>query len=301
MEFWTIPFYMAAMYSIKDRSSDAFQLIQTIAHQEMLHVQLVANIGNAYGCKSIKFKPPIYLAHTIPHLDFELDDPDPRDTYKPWSGLIGPMDEKRLNAMLLLEFPLWVEPETIDYHDDVTEYGSIGAFYKAVTVGAAQHADQIKGNRRQVDLFSAYYNNLPQMTIENSGTDGIEAVVLLVKVICEQGEGATKTVRHQIEYPYQNTADDRWPSLTHFSKLEKIQDLFNEDGLPETYPITEPSHYSKQQLEIETNMLKQFDQFRACLESQFNGENPDTFYNEMASTGAAIQNCWKNGVLPKFA
>ena len=49
LEAWTIPYYMAAMFSIVDRSSDAYQLIQSVVHQEMLHLQLVANVANAYG------------------------------------------------------------------------------------------------------------------------------------------------------------------------------------------------------------------------------------------------------------
>ena len=46
LEFWTIPFYMSAMYSIKDRTSDAFQLIQSVVNQEMLHLQSASNIAN---------------------------------------------------------------------------------------------------------------------------------------------------------------------------------------------------------------------------------------------------------------
>jgi hypothetical protein len=49
LELWTIPFYLTAMYSIKDPSQDAYQLIQSIVYQEMLHAQLACNIANAYG------------------------------------------------------------------------------------------------------------------------------------------------------------------------------------------------------------------------------------------------------------
>jgi len=33
LELWTIPFYMSALFSIRDRSSPAFQLIQSIVNQ----------------------------------------------------------------------------------------------------------------------------------------------------------------------------------------------------------------------------------------------------------------------------
>lgn len=76
LEFWTIPYYMAAAYSIKDQGEAAFQLILSVVNQEMLHVQLAANIANAYGLKPL-FKCPVYEGTHIPHLDFSLDDPDP--------------------------------------------------------------------------------------------------------------------------------------------------------------------------------------------------------------------------------
>ena len=49
LEAWTIPYYLSAMFSVVDRSSEAYQLVQSVVNQEMLHLQLVANIANSYG------------------------------------------------------------------------------------------------------------------------------------------------------------------------------------------------------------------------------------------------------------
>src|ERR1700733_9031036 len=75
LEAWTIPYYMAAMYSIVDRATPAYQLIQSVIHQEMLHLQLVANIANAYD-----FSPSLELdfftyesEEEIPYLHFDFD------------------------------------------------------------------------------------------------------------------------------------------------------------------------------------------------------------------------------------
>jgi hypothetical protein len=35
LELWTVPFYMAAMYSIQDPACEAYQLIQASVHEEM--------------------------------------------------------------------------------------------------------------------------------------------------------------------------------------------------------------------------------------------------------------------------
>jgi hypothetical protein len=50
---------MAAAYSIKDQGEEAFQLVLSVVNQEMLHVQLAANIANAYGLSPV-FKSPVY-------------------------------------------------------------------------------------------------------------------------------------------------------------------------------------------------------------------------------------------------
>ena len=49
LEAWTIPFYLSAMFSICNQDDDAYKLIQSVANQEMLHLQLVGNIANAFG------------------------------------------------------------------------------------------------------------------------------------------------------------------------------------------------------------------------------------------------------------
>ncbi|MEO8086686.1 MAG: ferritin-like domain-containing protein [Bacteroidota bacterium] len=56
VEFWTIPLYLTALYSIKglktqrkENYPDAAKLIQSVVIQEMLHLEIVANICNALG------------------------------------------------------------------------------------------------------------------------------------------------------------------------------------------------------------------------------------------------------------
>ncbi|MBC8045416.1 MAG: hypothetical protein H7Y00_01330, partial [Fimbriimonadaceae bacterium] len=56
IEFWTIPLYLTALYSIKGLKElkqkdypDAAKLIQSVVIQGMLHLELVCNISNALG------------------------------------------------------------------------------------------------------------------------------------------------------------------------------------------------------------------------------------------------------------
>jgi hypothetical protein len=91
VELWTIPFYMVAMYSIKDPSSDAMRLIQSVVHQEMLHVQLACNIANSYGYAP-HFSTPVYQGKEIPHLSFDLDTPNPTESFMPYTAELGALD-----------------------------------------------------------------------------------------------------------------------------------------------------------------------------------------------------------------
>lgn len=291
LEFWTIPFYMSAMYSIQDRKSDAFQKIQSVLNQEMLHVQLAANIANAYGLSPV-FQAPVYQGQTVPHLNYALDNPDPRPKYSPFSAEIGPFDLERVNTMCLIEYPEWYTGHTPDLHDDVTEYGSIGEFYAAVAYGAGLLKDQLRGGVRQVDLFSAFYRNAPTLTITDSGEAGFRQAAMLVDMICDQGEG---TQTGGIRREFQNTADDSWADETHYTKFTQIRDS---KPWPLTYPLKH-DHAAEQRLQ--GILIEQFTQFRGALGALFAGENPQDFSRLMMTVGAAIQNCWKSGVTPRFS
>ncbi|MFM2043028.1 MAG: hypothetical protein RLY86_1604 [Pseudomonadota bacterium] len=295
LEFWTIPFYMSTMYSVVDRTSGAVQLIQTIVNQEMLHVQLAANIANSFGL-SPDFKVPVYEGTKIPHLDFALDNPDPRPHFKPHSAEIGPLDERRINAMCLIEYPEWKTGHQPDLRDTVSEYGSIGEFYDAIQYGATLLKAHIRGGVNQVDHFAPFYNAMPQLTVTDSGAAGLNQVILLINTIREQGEGAAKKYP-ELPAHYQNTADDGSPSLPHFTKFKQIRDA---GPMPLTYPLKDPGSWTGRDHVIQDGLVDTFTRFRAALAELFAGRNPPDFVPLMISVGAGIQNCWKNGVPPRF-
>ncbi|MBL4688880.1 MAG: hypothetical protein JKY37_30095 [Nannocystaceae bacterium] len=302
LEFWTIPFYMSAMYSIKDRSSAAYQMIRTVLNQEMLHLQCAANIANAYGL-SPSLGAPKYEGKTIPHLDFDLDNPAAIKPYKPYTAEIGVLDLEHINGMCLVEIPDYAAGKaSTSFHSGVKEYGSIGAFYAALREGAQRLKGDIKGGVRQVDLFAAFYRNTPNMVITESGASGFHQVALLIDLITDQGEGQAKE-DPSIPAAFQNTADDTQPADDHFAKFNQIKDLGGRDGgrLPETYGVKPSCEYSAQDKDVQAVLLEQFTNLRQLLEALFRGDNPDDFFPVMASVGGAIHNCWKHGVTPRYS
>ena len=296
LEFWTIPFYMAAMYSIKDPSSVAYRLLQSIVYQEMFHVELAANIANAYAL-SPAFGAPAYKGTMIPHLNFNLDSPNPTQIYHPYSAEIGPLDKSRINAMCLIEYPEWDTGHQPDLTEDVSQYGSIGEFYDAVEVGVIELADNIKGDRNQVNYFQSFYNNFSQPILIENGVRGLPQVRKLITVIVDQGEGKTDGDQ-EIPETYQNTADGYYESWSHFKKFISIRDL---EQWPDVYrgdanPAPETTGYEAQQI-----LVNNFTIFRTTLETLFSGGDPGNFGSLMAVLGGNILNCWQQGAIPKFS
>jgi hypothetical protein len=291
---------MAVMFSIVDRSSDAYQLIQSVVHQEMLHLQLVANVANAYGYSPV-FAPDMfrYEGAAIPHLDFELDPDNPTTVFAPYSAEIGPLDEQRINGMCLVEYPEWDTGGKPVFRDDVTEYGSIGEFYDAVEYGSRLLAAEIVGGRHQVDMFSVFYRNLPKMTVDSSGAGAFAEVALLIDVVRDQGEAAKAA--DMIAVPFRNTADDSHPDLSHFDKFCQIREQALHRGLPMTYMVKDPSEYGPGDFKRLKILVDNFARFTTALGNLFAGANPDDFAPLMVTIGGNILACWKSHVTPKFS
>lgn len=295
LEFWTIPFYLSALYSIKDQTALAYQLVQSIAYQEMMHVQLAANVANAFGL-SPKFAAPVYRGQTIPHLDFALDTPNPTEVFTPYTAEIGPLDAAHINAMLLIEYPEWDGGHSPDLRPDTSEYGSIGEFYDAIEVGVTELAAEIVGGRNQVGFFENYYRNFPGQTITLDGRKGLPQALRLINAIREQGEGQTDgTV--DIPKVFRNTADDIEPAVTHFQKFSEIKKL----GLPATWSGVADPEPGSRGAKAQAIVIERFTGFRADIEALFAGKDPSMFGAHMAALGGAIQNCWRNGAIPRFS
>lgn len=300
LEFWTIPFYMSAMYSIKDPTADAYRLIQSVVYEEMLHATLASNIANAYGY-SPKFAAPVYEGTNIPHLNFNLDTPSPTEIYCPYTAEIGPLDLPHVNAMCLIEYPEWDTGHQPDLQPKMTQYGSIGEFYDAVLVGAAELVGHLRGGRNQVDLFRNYYRELEQEVTED-GKHGLAQAVTLIDAITEQGEGQTEG-DIDIQPEFRNTADGYHSDWPHFRKFTAIRDaILAGKALPATYDgVADPKPGSPGH-QAQQTLIRNFTVFRKTLETLFSGGGvPGEFGARMATLGANILTCWQQGAIPKFS
>jgi len=304
LEYWTVPFYMAAMYSIKDPTSDAYKLVQSVVYQEMLHIQLACNVANAFGTKidlDHAFISPSYEGQNVPHLCFTegeigRDPFDASQSYSPYSAEIGPLDEARVNAMCLIEYPEQDSDEPPALNQDVTEYSTIGEFYRAVLFGATQHAEEIVAGRNQVEIFRNFYRHFPNQTVTAGGVEGLEQVIELIHAITDQGEGVRRT--NQVPPEFRNTADGFNNHDDHFEKFNLIKDMTDRTAC--WSGVSDPAPGSAGERAQQT-LLKNFERFRGDMVALFNGREPKEFGPNMATLGGNILNCWRNGAVPRFS
>lgn len=297
LELWTIPFYLSALYSIEDPSSDAYQLVQSVVYEEMLHVQLAGNVANAYGY-SPTFRPPVYRGRKVPHLAFRLDTPNPTEEFSPYSAEIGPLDELRINAMCLIEYPEWDTERTPDLRPRVEQYGSIGEFYVALRLGMAELREHVRGRRRQVDYFRSFFHDLPRQTVDLDGDAGFRQALALVDVITDQGEGQT---RGDADVPVEarNTADGFEESWTHFRKFLTIR---ASGKFPKTYDGVASPEPGSPGHRAQDRLRQDFAAFLEMLQAMFAGDAEiDGFGSLMARLGGDVLTCWQRGAIPKFS
>jgi hypothetical protein len=294
LELWTIPYYLSAMYSIRDPATEAYQLIQSVVYQEMLHTQLICNLANAFGVAP-RLEAPVYGLPEIPHLNFKLDAPNPTQDYRPYSTDIGPLDELRINTMCLIEYPQWRSRTRPDLQQDRTNYGSIGEFYDAIRVGVSELRGHLRGEVNQVDFFGSFYNHLPTATISKFGEEGYAQAMELIDVIVDQGEGQTKGDA-DVPIAYRNTADGCHESWPHFRKFTFIRDGKHH---PETYSgDADPSDAGGK---AQKTLVEDFAEFINVLNEIFNGEPGRDFGSLMAKLGGDVLTCWQRGAVPKFS
>ncbi|MCI5121244.1 MAG: hypothetical protein D3908_08660, partial [Candidatus Electrothrix sp. AUS4] len=131
VEFYTLPFYITAMCSIKEEHCEAVQIIRSVIMEEMLHLQLAANLCLALDTAP-NFKPPQY-GSDIPYIC----------PYNPETGecaflnaTLGPLNDATLDIMLDIETPEQSQlRKDLNHTQPKYPYHSIGEMYDALIVG----------------------------------------------------------------------------------------------------------------------------------------------------------------------
>lgn len=274
VEFFTIPFYLTAVYSFTNGAlnlgsgqgtatpTDVQQETLSVAVQEMYHLQLAANLSNAFGVTpNIPSMTLSGLAIPIPHLE---------QNGKPLIAGLGNLPAE-IQAMIEVESPD-PNPDFPPPNEAVT-YASISDLYhatlqllaqylKASVNTAAANDEHFQPGHNQV-AYGTFPQTYKHNTIESRGD-----VATCANAITDQGEGdlvstpgenaRLKAVQATLRMffvsgpdgtvlpEFQPAAGSRFAkygALTHFSRFVDIQEKITANSAVWTSAIGGPVFY----------------------------------------------------------
>lgn len=269
IELYTLPFYLTVMTSIKDTQQEAFKLINSVCREEMLHLQLAANLCVALDTTP-EFSTPVYGED----LRF-LKPNDPATNHNALlNAKLGALNVTSLNTMLDIETP--EEFDDISHTSPRYPYNSIGDFYDALLAGiSAAGVDQFSWKTSNQQAILAAQNGITKITSFKDAQTAIHT-------INEQGEG--KSHQPAPSKPYYNTqfpisasyqltdGPDKNPynTLSHFGRFIEIQNVASQSGYPEVYEgVDTPS--TDEQTEATKLLQSRFSEFVKNLNETWAG------------------------------
>ena len=230
VELTTIPAYLCALYTIEEGTNTAaYEVIQSVVLEEMLHMALAANVLNAIG--------------GVPSTGPVGEGPSPVPVYPtkvPFIDRIPEIHLQRFSPAALDEFL------AIEYPNDASlaaesgdQYGSIGAFYEAIEAGLRAHCpdsvfEDAKTTRAGCQLGADQYyggaGTLIEVTHLESALDAITEIV-------REGEGAPSVALAQTAQEHM-VSGSRTPG--RLAGSPSVDDL---DVLPDGWKMY--SHYAR--------------------------------------------------------
>lgn len=314
IELYTVPFYTTVMTSIKDKKSEAYKILRGILIEEMMHMQLAANLCVALDTTP-RMRPPSYTGD-IPFL-------------KP--GVVINADMEPLNAKTLAEMMAIETPEEIleedptpgDNKEPRYPYSSIKEMYDALLNGIEKVGEDQFGwdttNQQKLWADQGY-----KQIIRNIG-DAREAI----EAIKAQGEGGNIDPNlskpyepSDFEVPEQYRMDNRAPNgephghytpiklreYSHYGRLLKIQqDALHNNGLPEVYTGgNDPNYPLNGELDIKLDaMIAHFSTIWIGLPEGMPAVSPDIFWTAALELMREITDIatkyWKEGITPDWS
>lgn len=298
IELYTIPFYTTVMTSIKDEQSDVYKIIRGVLIEEMMHMQLAANL-----CVALDTIP----LFQIPNYDLPVVFLNPGATL---DADMGPLDNKSISAMLAIETP---EPASTKKLDAEFPYSSIGEMYAALLDGIQKVG---------VGQFSWTASNQQERWATQGYSQIIKTIVdakEAVKAIGEQGEGRETDIAiptpHtpsnfpvDMKYQMNNSASSGAPykaspilykELSHYGRFLKIKLA----GLPPVYTgIENATHLTNKVLQ------RKFAAMMSNLNALWMGGvgviSQDALWlntlEAMRESAQAARACWEAGVIPNW-
>lgn len=182
LELSTLPPYLCALYSLQDKSSQAFQIIRSVAVEEMLHINLASNLLGSVGATPVLTgsEVPTYPTSLLHH-----------SAGGPFIQLMACSTALMRDVFMAIEKPE-VSPKA---PPEGSHYQTIGQFYKAIDDGFVCCVERfgekaVFGHDSGFQRSDLYIGSGGGTTVRVSD---LKTARQAIQEIVEQGEGAEAT------------------------------------------------------------------------------------------------------------
>jgi hypothetical protein len=179
LELSTLPPYLCALYSMQDNSSEAFQIVRSVAIEEMLHLNLASNLLNSIGASPVLTgsEVPTYPTSLLHH-----------SAGGPFIQLMACSTALMRDVFMAIEKPE-ASPHAPPEGD---HYQTIGQFYKAIEDGFVCCVERL-GEKAVFGHDTGFQRT--DLYIGSGGGETLRVCDLktarqAIQEIVEQGEGA---------------------------------------------------------------------------------------------------------------
>lgn len=201
LEYSTLPLYLSAMFSLEVQNYTVYNLLRSVAMEEMVHLAIAANILAAIG-GTPQFKA-IDIRYPVQGLPGGAE-PELR------VGL-AQLSKPQINNFMRIEMPDFL----LRAQDRSEEYPTIAAFYHTIRQAIVDNADAIRAAIKQGGLANQVGDNIGFKTIVyTEGQDSLPQILEAIDEILDQGEGAAA------EDLYTGSAFEQEES--HYAKFAQI-------------------------------------------------------------------------------
>jgi len=259
VELTTIPAYLTALYSIKDRTSDAYQALRSVVMEEMLHVNQAANILIGVGGR------PVLTAEAVPTYPTFLPSSNKKRT--PYVGLFRASPEVFRSVFMGIETPAQFAAPPQD-----EQYDTIAQLYAALSDGIDTCVklygpdavfQQDRQARQRCDMYLGKFGGRPiEVSSQESAHQAIEQVVRQGEGLVK-ADGSLKANEGYGEYHYYGARSDGTygPILgkplepSHYVKFLRVADAAS---FPDTLPIISNPRISDFSNQKAVNLARSF-------------------------------------------
>jgi len=179
LEWSTLPVYLSALFSLEVQNYTAYNLIRSVAMEEMVHMAIAANILAALGgspqIKTIKLS---YPTHGLPG----GAEPDLR------VGL-AQLSRRQLENFMIIERPEFLLRQMDRDHT----YPTIAVFYDGIRSAIRDNAPAVRAAVQRGGPANQVGVNIGITSISaTSNVDPVDQILQGIEEIIEQGEGASR-------------------------------------------------------------------------------------------------------------